>query len=191
MADFSLTTLFVVPVGATVPSTGSTQDLTAGQVGIYLNDYSAATAGNVAAAPYFYIAQGRTNTLLQGSKRSDKIKGCPTANCKSNVTEFYKVTGCPTPVNQIINISDWHVKCGDVVTLTIRAHSSYLDTLYFNGLTRSVTVVAPCCDCGGCICLIASSIILETSGTIVSVLSLLKLRSSPMTIARPARRVSR
>ena len=41
------------------------------------------------------------------------------------------------------------MKCGDVVTLTLRAHSSYIDTLYFNGFTRSVTVQAPCCDCGG------------------------------------------
>lgn len=149
MADFSLTTVFVVPVGNTVPSTGSTQNLAAGQVGIFLNDYSAATAGNVAAAPYFYIAQGRTNTYLQGSKRSAKIKGCPSGTgCNSNVTEWYKVTGCPTPVNQIIDIGSWNVQCGDIVTLTIRAHSSYIDTLYFNGLTRSVTVNAPCCACG-------------------------------------------
>ena len=149
MADFSLTTLFVVPVGQSLPSSGSTQDLIAGQVGIFLNDYSVATAGTIPSAPYFYVAQGRDNTYLQGSKRSDKIKGCPTSGCRTNVTEWYKVTGCPTPVNQIIDVSDWNVKCGDVVTLTIRSHSSYIDTLYFNGLTRSVTVVAPCCECGG------------------------------------------
>ena len=150
MADFSLTTLFVVPVAQTqLPSSGSTQDLTPGQVGIFRNDYSAATAGNIAASPYFYIAQGRTNTYLQGSKRSDKIKGCPSANCNSNVTEWYKVNGCSTPVTQVTDVDGWNVKCGDVVTLTLRAHSSYLDTLYFNGFTRSVTVQAPCCDCGG------------------------------------------
>ena len=81
MADFSLTTLFVVPVGQTaLPSSGSTQDLTAGQVGIFKNDYSVATAANIAAAPYFYITQGRENTYLQHSKRSDKI-------AKSAVTE--------------------------------------------------------------------------------------------------------
>lgn len=149
MADFSLTTLFVVPVGSSIASSGSTQNLTAGQVGVFLNTYAVATAGTIAAAPYFYIAQGRENTYLQGSKRSDKIKGCSyTYPCKGNVTEWYKVTGCPTPVNQITDINDWHVKCGDIVTLTIRAHSSYLDTLYFNGLTRSVTVQAPCCECG-------------------------------------------
>jgi hypothetical protein len=150
MADFSLTTFFVVPVGqATYPSTGSTQDLTAGQVGFFNQAYVALTSGTIAAADYFYVAQGRTNTYLQGSKRSDKIKGCPTANCRSNVTEWYKVTGCPYPTVQITEIDDWHVKCGDILTLTIRAHSSYLDTLYFNGLTRSVTVVAPCCECDG------------------------------------------
>jgi len=151
MADFSLTTLFVVPVGQTaLPSSGSTQNLTAGQVGIFLNDYSVANAGNIAAAPYFYVAQGRVNTYLQGSKRSDKIKGCPSGSgCNTNVTQYYKVSGCPTPANQITQVGNWNVKCGDVVTLTLRGHSSYVDTLYFNGFTRSVTVQAPCCDCGG------------------------------------------
>jgi hypothetical protein len=150
MADFSLTTLFVVPVGQTsLPSSGSTQDLTAGQVGFFKNDYSIATAANIAAAPYFYVAQGRQNTYLQGSKRSDKIKGCPSGSgCSSNVTEWYKVSGCGTPAVQITDVTNWSVQCGDVVTLTLRAHSSYLDTLYFNGFTRSVTVQAPCCDCG-------------------------------------------
>lgn len=149
MADFSLTTVFVVPVGSGIANSGSTQDLTAGKVGFFRNDYTVATAGNIAAAPYFYVAQGRTNTYLQGSKRSDKIKGCPSGSgCNSNVTQVYKVEGCPTPVTQITDITSWNVKCGDVVTVTLRAHSSYLDTLYFNGFTRSVTVQAPCCDCG-------------------------------------------
>ena len=149
MADFSLTTLFVVPVGqTTLPSSGSTQDLTAGQVGIFRSDYSLATAGNIAASPYFYIAQGRTNTYLQGSKRSDKIKGCPSGSgCNSNVTEWYTVKGCPTAATQVTDVTNWNVQCGDVVTLTLRAHSSYIDTLYFNGFTRSVTVQAPCCAC--------------------------------------------
>jgi hypothetical protein len=149
MADFSLTTLFVVPVGNTLPSSGSTQDLTAGQVGIFLNDYSVATAGNIAAAPYFYVAQGRVNTYLQGSKRSDKIAGCPSGNsCKTNVTEWYKSLGCPTPVNQVTDVVDFTVKPGEIVTLTLRGFSSYLNTLYFNGFTRSVTVNAPCLGCG-------------------------------------------
>jgi hypothetical protein len=149
MADFSLTTLFVVPVAQsnTFASSGSTQDLAAGYVGFADNNYLLRT--NVSSYNYWYVAQGRTNTYLQGSKRSDKIKGCPTANCNSNVTEWYMVHGCGTPTNQITEIGNWHVKCGDIVTVTLRAHSSYLDTLYFNGLTRSVTVQAPCCECGG------------------------------------------
>ena len=148
MADFSLTTLFVVPVGQTTfPSSGSTQNLTAGQVGIFSNDYAATnTPGSF---PYFYVAQGRVNTYLQGSKRSDKIAGCAAgANCKSNVSEWYTVTGCPTAATQITDVTNFVAKCGDVITLTLRAHSSYIDTLYFNGFTRSVTVQAPCCDCG-------------------------------------------
>jgi hypothetical protein len=149
MSDFSLTTMFVVPVGqTTLPNSGSTQDLTAGHLGLFSNAYAVtSTPGDF---PYFYIAQGRENTYLQGSKRSDKIKGCTQTalKCNSNVTEWYKVSGCGTPINQITQIGTWNVKCGDILTLTLRAHSSYLDTLYFNGLTRSVTVQAPCCDCG-------------------------------------------
>jgi hypothetical protein len=64
------------------------------------------------------------------------------------------VTGCPTAATQVTDVSNWNVQCGDIVTLTLRAHSSYIDTLYFNGFTRSVTVQAPCCDCGGDPCTI-------------------------------------
>lgn len=149
MADFSLTTLFVVPVGNTLPSSGSTQDLTAGQVGIFGSDYTVADAGNITDFPYFYVAQGRVNTYLQGSKRSDKISGCPTGNsCKTNVTEWYKSTGCATAVNQVTDVVNFTVKPGEIVTLTLRGFSSYLNTLYFNGFTRSVTVNAPCLQCG-------------------------------------------
>lgn len=150
MSDFSLTTLFVVPVGQTaLPSSGSTQDLTAGQVGLFLNTYALATAANIAAAPYFYVAQGRINTYLLGSKRSDKIKGCPSgAGCNANVTEWYKVPGCPTPVVQITEVKNFNMKCGEEMTLTLRLHSGYIESLYFNGLTKSVTIKTPCCECG-------------------------------------------
>ena len=153
MADFSLTTLFVVPSGVSIASAGvNTQDLdgSIGEVGFFNPNYVAVDDTDIATFPYFYVAQGRINTYLQGTKRSDKIAGCPGgSSCKSNVIEAYKVEGCPTPVNQITEISEWNVRCGDVVTLTLRGFSSYLSTLYFNGFTRSVTVQAPCCDCGG------------------------------------------
>jgi hypothetical protein len=116
MADFSVTTVFVVPVGSGIANSGSTQDLTAGKVGFFRNDYTVATAGNIAASPYFYVAQGRTNTYLQGSKRSDKIKGCPSGSgCSSNVTEVYKVEGCPTPVTQVTDITSWNLTVSLVV----------------------------------------------------------------------------
>lgn len=148
MADFSLTTLFVVPVGQNaIPSSGSTQDLSAGTVGIFGSNYAAVTAGTIASSPYFYVAQGRDNTYLQSSKRSDKI-----SSTGANVTEWYKTAGCPTAANQITDVTGFSVQCGDTVTLTLRADSSYLRTLYFNGFTRSVTVQAPCCDCGADVC---------------------------------------
>lgn len=154
MSDFSLTTLFVVPVGNSLPSSGSTQDLNAGQFGIFLPTYLPATSGNIddAGVKYFYLAQGRTNTYLQGSKRSDRIAGYLQnggSNQPTNVTKFYKISACTTAANQITDVDGWNVKCGDVITLTLRAFSSYLETLYYNGFTRSVTVQAPCCDCGG------------------------------------------
>jgi len=158
MADFSLTTLFVVPVGQTdFPSSGSTQDLTPGQVGFYTDTYDAVDPINddIDDSQYFYVAQGRENTYLQGSKRSGKIayKNSNTFYQPANITELYSVKGCATALNQITEVDNWTVQCGEVVTLTLRAHSSYIDTLYFNGFTRSVTVNAPCCDCGGDPCL--------------------------------------
>lgn len=150
MADFSLTTLFVVPVGQTsIPSTGtSTQDLTPGQVGFFGADYDAEDT-DLSGENYWYVAQGRTNTYLQGTKRSDKIKGCATANCKSNVLEWYKVAGNPVAANQITEVTGFAVKPEEDITLTIRAHSSYIDTLYFNGFERSVTIPGECLTCGG------------------------------------------
>lgn len=143
MSDFSLTTLFVVPAAQTaLPATGSTQDLTPGQLGVFNNAYAPLTT-TTTASPYFYIAQGRANKLMQSSKRSDKIQGRG-----QNVTEWYKVIGSGISLNQITEISAVNVRCGEDVTLTIRGFSSYLDVLYLNGFTRSVTVTAPCCDCG-------------------------------------------
>jgi hypothetical protein len=51
--DFSLTTLFVVPSSqSTLPTTGSTQNLTAGQFGIFDNAYATTATGTIATKPY-------------------------------------------------------------------------------------------------------------------------------------------
>lgn len=138
--DFSLTTLFVATSGTI--ATGGTETLTAGQLGTYLPTHAAANAGNIAAAKYFYIAQGRKeNTPGVGSKKSDKID-------KTKILEWYKVSAEPDVTNQIVEISDFNIKCGEQITVTVRAHSSYIDTLFYNGMTKSATVNAPCCECG-------------------------------------------
>jgi hypothetical protein len=144
--DFSLTTLFVVPVGNTLPTTGSTQNLTPGQFGIFLNTYAAATAGNIPNAPYIYLAQGRLFQIPgTATKKSDKIS-------TSRIKDWYVVTGQPQSVLQITDIGNFTVPCGIEITLTFRLFSSYISTGYFNGLTRSITVPTPCCACGSSPC---------------------------------------
>lgn len=141
MTEFSLPTLFVATNG-TLASSGSTQDLTPGQIGVFRPDYSLASAGNIAAAKYFQIVQGRfANEDPQESKKSDKIN-------VNRVSEWYKTVAEPDATNQIVEISDFKVECGEYITLTLRAHSIYLDTIFFNGFTQSVVVKTACCDCG-------------------------------------------
>lgn len=139
--DYSLTTLFVVPVGNTLPTTGSTETLTEGQFGVFKDEQrTAATNGNISTAAFIQFAQGQPNLYI-GSKVSDKIKA-------SKVKKWYKVTGSGTAANEIWSVGNFTASCGESVTLTLRGHSSYLDTISFNGFTRSITVQAPCCECG-------------------------------------------
>lgn len=139
---FSLTTLYVVPTGNSLPTTGTTSDLAPKQFGIFLPNYAPATVGNIGSARYFYLDQGRTIYAKgEGSKRSEKI-------FPSKVIEWYKASGQETASLQITQVSDLSVGCNEDITLTLRLHSFYIDTAYFNGLTRSVMVTTPCCDCG-------------------------------------------
>lgn len=144
--DFSLTTLFVVPAGNTVPTVNSTESLVAGKTGVFRNDYSIATAANVTTEPYIYIAQGRQEPFLTGSKRSDKI-------AKGKVKEYYRVIGGGAAQNQITEITGFKAKCEEEIAVTLRLNSYYIDLAHARGLTRSVVVKAPCCDCGGDPCL--------------------------------------
>lgn len=140
--EFSLTTLFVLPVGNTLPVSGGTQNLTDGQFGVFKDEArTIATNGNISTAAFIQFFQGQDTSLSIGSKPSDKIKA-------SKVKKWYKVTGNATAANEIWQVSDWTAKCGETITLTLVAHSSYLDTISFNGLTRSVTIKTPCCECG-------------------------------------------
>lgn len=140
--DFSLTTLYVLPTTNTLPTTGNTSNLTANQFGVFKPDYTPATTGNIAAQPYIMLAQGRPQTLPGvGTKKSDKI-------FLSNVIDWYKVAAITSAVPQIITFSNFSATCGEDVTISLRLKSFYLDTAYFNGLTKSYTITTPCCDCG-------------------------------------------
>lgn len=139
--DFSLRTLFVVPVGNSLPTTGSTEDLTEGQFGVFKDAArTAATAGNISTAEWLTFGQGRPGSYL-GTKISDKVKS-------TKVKKWYKVTGNATAANEIWDVSAFTAQCDQDISLTIRGHSQFLDTISFNGFTRSLTITTPCCDCG-------------------------------------------
>lgn len=142
--DFSLTTLFVVPSGNSVPTSGGTEALgtSNAQFGIFKSDYAAATAGNVVNEPYIYLAQGRKEGVKGlGTKRSDKI-------AKTKIKEWYKVTAEADILPQVSEVSAFSVQCGEDISVTFRLHANYIDAGFYNGLTRSVTVKTACCDCG-------------------------------------------
>lgn len=139
--DFQKTTLFVVNDSNSLPTTGSTEDLTPGQFGVFRHDYSAATVGNIAASKYLYLAQGRRESIPGlGTMRSDKIS-------KDNILEAYKIVGSNSATVQVTEVDDFSVGCGEMLSLTLRLHSVYINTAYANGLTKTVTVPTGCCGC--------------------------------------------
>lgn len=140
--DFSLTTLFILPASNTLPTTGDTSDLVANQFGVFGPDYAPATAGDVAADPYIILAQGRNVTLPGvGTKRSDRIY-------TKNIIDWRWVQARATAAVQITDITDFAAVCGEDVTISMRLKSFYLNTAFFNGLTKSFTITTPCCECG-------------------------------------------
>lgn len=153
--DFSLTTLFVASNG-TIATTGSTQNLLAGQVGIFNPDYTVATIGTIATKPYIYIAEGRIEQIPGlGTKRSDKISA-------AKIVDWYKVTAISNLPTQITSIGNWNLECDQNITFTFVLHSSYIDTGFFNGLTKSIVVKTPCCACGANPCTTITGAALDT-----------------------------
>lgn len=142
MSDFFLPTLFVLPDTVTIPTTLSTDTLTAGQFGFYNQNYVAVTAANINNSKYIYMAQGRRENLPNmGTKRTDKIY-------KSKQLTYYKVPAVSTLTQQITTVDNFTAGCEESLVLTLRLFSSYIDIAYFNGLTRSFPIQTPCCDCG-------------------------------------------
>jgi hypothetical protein len=147
--DYALPHLFVVPVGNTLPTTGSTQDLTDGKFGVFQDKaHTVATAGTVTSAQFVRFAQGRPALGLD-SKKSAKI-------FTKNITSFIKTEGKAAQV-EIWDISDFNVPITDSVTLTLVGHSRILDGLYYGGFRRSYTVPAGCLECGDDPCTVVSN----------------------------------
>lgn len=141
--DFSLTTVYVLQPGNTLATTGTTANLTAGQFSVFRPDYTPATAGNIAATKYVMFAQGRIEQFPGlGTKKSDKIFA-------NKVTDFYKSVSENTARIQITDFTDFTAHCGEEVSITLRLNSYYVNTSFYNGLTQTVTVNTPCCDCDG------------------------------------------
>ena len=146
MSDYSITSLFVATTGSL--GAGASATLTGGQIGVYLPapTYTVATTGNIAGAAYIEIKEGRLESIPgEGSKSSDKIAA-------GNVIDWYKVTAVSNGSTEIATFSNFTPLCQQDITFTIVAHSSYIDTLYYNGLTQSVTVTSDCCNCGTAPC---------------------------------------
>lgn len=136
--DFSLTTLFVVPSDNVFPADVPTEQLAPKQFGVYGASYQTSIGND----PYFYLVQGRKeNVPHTGSKRSAKIG-------RNKILSYYKVPAEQQTRNQHTAVSDFNIKCGQEVVVTVRAHSNYIDIGFANGYTQSVVVPAPCCGCG-------------------------------------------
>ena len=142
MADQILTTLFVVPETSTIPTTGSTNTLTSGQLGFYLPNNVAAVPGTAATAKYIYLAQGRNiYSMNEGTKKSDWI-------LPENLINWYKIEGSLTATTQVTQITNLTAGCQEDISLIFRLDSFYIRAAYRNSLTRAVMVTTPCCNCG-------------------------------------------
>lgn len=143
--DFSLPRLFVVPSPNTIPTTGTTQNLTPNQFGVFLPSYTPAAAGTSAAANFIFLAQGHpasgNNPLNLPSKKGDKI-------AKSELLDFYVSTGSATGAVQISTITAFTAKAGNQYSILIRAFSNLLNASSKNGWNEIFTVNGPCLDCG-------------------------------------------
>lgn len=141
--NFAIPRVFVVPVGNSLPVSGTTATLTPNQFGLFLPSYAPATSGNIAAAEYFFAAQGRNNNdLNMRSIKSDKIYA-------TNVKKKYKITSEDTARVQISEISDLVAHCGETISFSIRLLSNNINRSFYNGLTRTYTISTPCCECDG------------------------------------------
>lgn len=146
MSDFSYPTLYILGSSNTLPTTGTSANLTAGQLGVYRPDWTTASVSNLGTTAYIRLAQGRIQAVPGvDTKKSPAIY-------PGNVLEWYKVTAHTTAGIQQTTISTWTPECDQDVTVSVRLMSNYIKTSYFNGLTHSWTINSGCCSCGANSC---------------------------------------
>ncbi len=137
--DFSLTSVFVNPVGQALATTGSTQNLTAGQMAFFKKGGVIATTSDTTAN--VQLVQGRNaGEYTDLSKKSDFFG-------KGNIIEYKKIVAVTSNQQQVLTINDFNINCDDQIALTIKAFSRYLGVGYPNGRTMTFISNAPCCDC--------------------------------------------
>lgn len=152
--DFSIPNIFVLASANTFPTAGTTTDaLTGSQFGIYNQNNVAINAGNAAAQLSIKLVQNRLENIPGiGTKKSDLIvKG-------KTIREYKKFTPVTSTVPQIsfigntgaaLDLNTMTIRCDETYSVTLRLFSEYIDVGFYNGLTQSVTVKAPCCDACG------------------------------------------
>lgn len=153
--DRPLTTLFVVPNNNTLPTTTDgtvlTADLdeTVGQFGVFNKSGIPVTNSTIGTNPFMF-AQGRLEDVSRdgmklGTKKSPLIY-------PSKVKNFYKIISEDTVRTQITKLSAFgDLKCEENYSLTLRVRENMADNAFAPsiGLTKTLTIKTPCCDCGG------------------------------------------
>lgn len=133
-------------------STGSTQNLTAGQIGLYdAKTYQVITAAGAAGTnQQFIMAQGSYRT----KDKLGQFHGGYTESHKSKVinpkyvSRFFKVLA-NTAQNQILELSDLAITCGHTYDLRIDIKGSPALRLLNHNLYHTVSAFSGCCadDC--------------------------------------------
>lgn len=145
--------MFVLDDSTSLATTGGSQALTLGQVGIYGPSNVALTAAPTGLqAPYIQIAQGSGDAAM-GSFKTNRIY-------LKNITNWYGTSSADNDKEQITyvgydEVNDClspSVACDEEYTVTIRIDEHYINNVFQPYLTESFTAKTACCDdCeGGC-----------------------------------------
>jgi hypothetical protein len=137
--------IFVVKAGTTLRVTGTTANLTQGQIGVFRPNFAAidnAAVPTPAQSPYIMLAEGTGDTSLGSFKTSRIYLNKVTAwrgTAFSTSSQEMKVTTVPGSL-----------KCERTYVFTVRIFEHFLHSVFCPYLQESVMITTPCCDdCAG------------------------------------------